>query len=336
MLCSGTEVFMAEPKRKFTREFKTEAVRLATSGDKPLAQVARELGILPNLLRNWKRQGEGREGQLAADVFPGHGRLPSQEEELHKLRREVAPGARLLKKNGPILCQGVAMKYAAIQAHRGQFSVALMCRVLGVSRSGFYGAPRRVLSARAKRDEELRSQLRVIHQASRRTYGSPRVHAELQAQGERCGRKRVARLMREAGLRVKVQRRFRPQTTDSKHSHRVADNVLARRFAVKEIERINQVWAGDITYVPTREVGQYLAVILDVASRKVVGWSMGRTLEASLASRALEMAVEARDPSGGLLHHSDRGVQYAAARLPRVAGPASVRTEHEPTSELLR
>jgi len=195
------------------------------------------------------------------------------------------------------------MKYAAIEAHRVQFSVALMCRVLGVSRSGFYAAPKRTRSARAKRDEELRSQLCVIHQASRRTYGSPRVHAELQAQGERCGRKRVASLMREAGLRVKVQRRFRPQTTDSKHSHRVADNVLARRFAVKEIERINQVWAGDITYVPTREGWLYLAVILDLASRKVVGWSMGRTLEASLAIGALQMAVEARGPNRSLLHH---------------------------------
>jgi transposase InsO family protein len=204
------------------------------------------------------------------------------------------------------------MKYRAIQSCRAQFSVALMCRVVGVSRAGFYAAGKRTGSARAKRDEELRAQIRIVHHASRGTYGSPRVHAELHGQGERCGRKRVARLMREAGLRVKVRRRFRPQTTDSRHPHRVAENVLARRFAVKEIEATNRVWAGDITYVPTREGWLYLAVILDLASRRVVGWSMKQTLDASLAINALVMALEARCPHDGLLHHSDRGVQYAA------------------------
>ena len=136
------------------------------------------------------------------------------------------------------------MKYAAVTAHQASFEVALMCRVLEVSRSGFYAARRR-----AKRDEELRTQVRVIHQASRCTYGIPRVHAELQAQGERCGRKRIARLMREAGLRVQVRRRLRPTTTDSKHTHRVAPNLLECRFAVTEIEAPNRVWAGDITYI---------------------------------------------------------------------------------------
>ena len=204
------------------------------------------------------------------------------------------------------------MKYAVITAHQACFSVALMCRALDVSRSGFYAARGRAASARAKRDEELRTQVRVIHQASRRTYGSPRVHAELQAQGERCGRKRIARLMRQEGLRVKVRRRMRPATTDSKHAHRVAPNLLDRRFAVTEIAATNRVWAGDITYVPTREGWLYLAIILDLASRKVVGWSMGRTLEASLVIDALRMAIEARCPGSGLLHHSDRGVQYAS------------------------
>lgn len=204
------------------------------------------------------------------------------------------------------------MKYAAIREHRAQFSVRLMCRVLGVSRTVFYAAARRPASARAKRDEELRVQVRLVHQASRRTYGSPRVHAELQAQGERCGRKRVARLMRAEGLRVKVSRRFRPQTTDSKHAYRVAENVLARRFAPRQIRATNRVWAGDITYIPTREGWLHLAVILDLASRRVIGWSMQATLEASLAIAALCMALEARGAGSGLLHHSDRGVQYAA------------------------
>jgi transposase InsO family protein len=204
------------------------------------------------------------------------------------------------------------MRYVAITAHRAQFSVALMCRALGVSRAGFYAAGKRAASARSRRDDELRARIRDVHQQSRRTYGSPRVHAELQAQGERCGRKRVARLMRAEGLRVKVRRRCRPQTTDSRHPHPVAENVLARRFAVAEVAAVNRVWAGDITYIPTREGWLYLAVILDLASRRVVGWSMQATLETSLAVAALQMALATRCPGGGLLHHSDRGVQYAA------------------------
>ncbi len=131
------------------------------------------------------------------------------------------------------------MKYAAIRAHRAKFSVTSMCRVLAVSRAGFYASGKRAASARTNRDQELRTRIRAVHDQSRRTYGSPRVHAELRAMGERCGRKRVARLMREAGLRVKVSRRFRPTTTDSKHTHRVAPNLLDRRFAVTEIEATN-------------------------------------------------------------------------------------------------
>jgi transposase InsO family protein len=159
------------------------------------------------------------------------------------------------------------MKYATITAHQASYPVVLMCRALEVSRSGFYAAQRRAKSDRVKRDEELRTRIPIVHQESRRTYGSPRVHAELQAQGERCGRKRIARLMRQEGLRVKVRRPMRPTTTGSKHTHRVAPNLLDRRFAVTEIEGVNRVWAGDITYVPTREGWLYLAVILDLASR---------------------------------------------------------------------
>jgi len=193
-----------------------------------------------------------------------------------------------------------------------------MCRVLGVSRAGFYAAGKRAAGARAKGDEQLRVLIRAAHYQSRCTYGSPRVHAELQAQGERCGRKRVARLMRQDGLRVKVRRRFRPRTTDSRHPHPVAENTPARRSSVAEVTAVNCVRACDITYAPTREGWLYLAVILDLASRRVVGWSMQATLESSLASAALRMALEARGPGRGLLHHSDGGVQYAACSYQEV------------------
>lgn len=203
------------------------------------------------------------------------------------------------------------MKYACIQAHRHRFPVALMCRVLGVSRSGFYAAQQRTMSQRACTDQRLRLDIRAIHRRSRGTYGSPRVHAELRAQGIRCGRKRVERLMRTDGLRAKPRRRYR-RTTISNHAHPLAPNVLDRQFAVTDAAGLDRVWAGDITYVPTREGWLYLAVLLDLASRRVVGWAMRPTLDQSLTHHALQLALLQRHPAPGLLHHSDRGVQYAA------------------------
>lgn len=209
------------------------------------------------------------------------------------------------------------MKYACILAHCAAFPVALMCRLLGVSRSGFYAAQRRDASQRTRVDQRLQHEIGVIHQRSRGTYGSPRVHTELREQGVRCGRKRVERLMRAAGLQAKRPRRSR-RTTNSCHPHPVAPNLLNRRFAVTEIAAPNRVWAGDITYMPTREGWLYLAVILDLASRAVVGWAMQPTLDQSLTHAALHMAVGRRCPQPGVLHHSDRGVQYAATDYQRV------------------
>ena len=203
------------------------------------------------------------------------------------------------------------MKYACIERHREEFAVKLMCRVLGVARSAYYAWRTREPSARARRKERLQVEVGAIYRTKHGRYGSPRVHAELQARGERVSRKQVARLMREKGLKGKKRRRFRT-TTNSEHAHPVAQNVLERKFAVKEIEGPDRAWAADITYVPTREGWLYLAVVLDLASRLVVGWSMGESLESSLATNALEMALQRRRPGKGLLHHSDRGVQYAS------------------------
>ncbi len=203
------------------------------------------------------------------------------------------------------------MCYACIAEHQQRFPVALMCRLLGVSRSGFYAAQRRAPSQRARTDQRLQHQIDAMHHRSRRTYGSPRIHAELRAQGVRCGRKRVERLMRAAGLQAKRPRRTR-RTTNSQHAHPVAPNLVDRRFAVTEVSACNRVWAGDITYLPTHEGWLYLAVILDLASRRVVGWAMQPTLDQSLTHAALQMAVLQRRPLPGVVHHSDRGVRYAA------------------------
>jgi transposase InsO family protein len=206
----------------------------------------------------------------------------------------------------------VSAKFACIAAHRQAFPVVLMCRVLAVSPSGFYAAQQRAASARARRDEQLTVRIRAAHQKSRRRYGAPRVHYELRVvQGERVGKNRVARLMRRDGLQGRRPRRV-VRTTDSAHGEPVAPNTLARQFGVATIPACDRVWTSDITYVPTREGWLYLAVILDLASRRVVGWAVRATLERELVLAALTMALIHRQPGRGVLHHSDRGSQYAS------------------------
>lgn len=186
--------------------------------------------------------------------------------------------------------------------------MALLCRVLGVSRSGYYAWRTRPPSPAQHRREELTEQVRQIHREVRQRYGSPRMHAELVARGHPCCVNFVADLMRAAGLSAKTPRKF-VRTTDSNHSRPVAANVLDRRFEVAEP---NAVWVADITYIPTREGWVYLAVVEDLFSRMVVGWSMAETMESRLVVDALGMAVCGRRPGEGVLAHSDRGSQYAS------------------------
>ena len=182
----------------------------------------------------------------------------------------------------------------------------MMCRLLEVRRSTYYAWRKRPESRRTKEDRRLVIEIELSHKASDRTYGSPRVHEDLQEQGIRCGRKRVARLMRENGIRAKQARRFKA-TTDSDHNDPVAPNLLDREFHVDVPDR---VWVADLTYIWTREGWLYLAVILDLFSRRVVGWSMSKRITSQLTLEALSVALWSRKPSPGLLHHSDRGSQY--------------------------
>jgi transposase InsO family protein len=200
------------------------------------------------------------------------------------------------------------VKFNAIEAEKAKYPVSLMCRVLEVSRAGYYASRARPESNRTKANRQLAAKIRDVYDTSRRRYGSPRVHAELRVGGDKVGRHRVARMMRQEGLVARKKRRFRA-TTQSKHGEPVARNVLARNFAV---EKLNQAWVGDITYLPTAEGWLYLAVLLDLCSKAVVGWAMSEELDASIALAALRMALERRRPASGLVHHSDRGVQYAS------------------------
>jgi transposase InsO family protein len=190
-----------------------------------------------------------------------------------------------------------------------------MCQVLKVGRSGYYDwrARRRRSDSgpRQKRRERLLAEIRQAHRRSRGLYGSPRVCAELQAQGVKVSENTVAKLMKRAGIASKVRRRFVVHTTDSNHEHPVAPNTLERRFDVREWELPNVAWCTDITCVWTDEGWLYLAAVMDLCSRKIVGWAMAEHLRAELCLQALGMALEHRSPTAGLLHHSDRGLQYA-------------------------
>ena len=199
--------------------------------------------------------------------------------------------------------------YRFIHAERATYPITLLCRVLRVARSAYYAWTGRGVSARAQADAELTAQIAAAHAQSRRTYGAPRIHAALRAGGVRCARKRVARLMRAAGL-VGCHRRRRARTTIANPAHAPAPNLVARDFAATSPDRL---WFGDITYLPTREGWLYLAVLLDAHSRRVVGWAMAEHLRAELALDVLALALRVRRPPPGLVHHTDRGCQYTAA-----------------------
>lgn len=199
------------------------------------------------------------------------------------------------------------MRYRFIRDHREAFPVGLMCRVLEVGRVGFYTWLKRPESPRSRENRRLIVEIKAIHKESRQTYGSPRVHADLKEKGYAIGKHRVARLMRQNGIVSKHRRKFKA-TTDSNHHHPVAENKLQRRFDASEP---GQCWVSDITYIPTREGWLYLAVTLDLFHRRVVGWSMDRWITRQLVIEALNMAIKNGNLKRGLIHHSDRGVQYA-------------------------
>lgn len=204
------------------------------------------------------------------------------------------------------------MRFGFIRDHRETFRVRSMCRTLDVSHSGFYAWLSRDESARDREDARLGQLIRAVHDDHRLVYGAPRVHKVLQRSGEVCSRKRVAKIMRRMGLRSRATRRFRIQTTNSKHDHPIATDLLQRNFMAAAP---NRAWVSDITYIGTEEGWLYLAVIMDLFSRRIVGWSMGSTMDVSLVTSALGMAVENRRPAPGCIFHSDRGSQYACAEF---------------------
>ncbi|WP_443026103.1 IS3 family transposase [Sphingomonas sp. PB2P19] len=303
-------------KRRFTDEFKREAVALWETSGRMQTEVAAELGIMPTMLRRWQRKlGDSSASAESPAAKPPVSAMTSpadQASEIARLRRELDRARMerdIPKKSRRHLCGDAAMKFAFIEQHASTWPVNVMCRMLGVSRSGYYDWRVRAPSARTTANLALLHDVRRLQARHQGRYGSPRMHAALRAEGRPCSRGRVERLMRRHRIRALAGRRFRPCTTDSRHYLPIAPNLLAQRFAASVP---NTIWLADITYIATGEGWLYLAAVLDLATRKIVGWAMRDHMRTELPLAAMMMAVQRQRPALGLICHSDRGSQYAA------------------------
>ncbi|MFN8575098.1 MAG: IS3 family transposase [Gemmatimonadaceae bacterium] len=294
------------PRRQFSDEFKEGAVRLVLDEGKTVGAVARELDLTPSALGGWVRQARAERTKGKS------GLMKEEREELTRLRkenRELRLERDLLKKVFGPLRQRSAVAFTAIAAERAHVPVRMLCRWFGVSPSGFYASQTRPESRRAQEDRRLKVLLHASFTGGRGYYGSPRIHDDFIEWGEHVSRKRIIRLKQEEGLQARVRKRYRV-TTDSDHDQPIADNLLRQDFTA---ERPNQRWVGDTSELRIGEQGKaYLAVILDLYSRFVVGWAISAVNDRHLTIKALEMALKRRCPGLGLLHHSDQGSTYAS------------------------
>ena len=301
-------------RRKFTREFKLEAVRLIKGRGVSYVQASQDLGVHVSQLRDWVKK-------LSDDpqhAFPGLGQMKPEQAEIARLQREVTKlkaERDILKKSRGLLREGIDVKFGFIARHRGIWPAGWLCGALGVSRGGFYAWLTRPRSQRSHDDEELGTKVRISFVASDRTYGARRVWHDLLAEGVSCGLHRIERLMRLQALRARPRRRRLPPDLGERQATAVAPNVLDRGF---EASAPNRKWIADFTYVWTAEGWLYVAAVIALFSRRVVGWSMKAEMTAQLVTDALMMAVWRRGKPDALLHHSDRGSQYTSEQFQRL------------------
>ncbi|MGH8513364.1 MAG: IS3 family transposase [Gammaproteobacteria bacterium] len=301
-------------RRKFTREFKLEAVRLIKDRGVSYVQASQDLGVHTSQLRDWVKK-------LADDpqhAFPGQGQMKPEQLEIAQLKREVTKlkaERDILKKGRGLLREGIDVKFGFIAKHRGIWPANWMCEALGVSRGGFYAWLTRPRSKRSRDDEELGAKVRASFVGSDRTYGARRVWKDLAAEGVFSGLHRIERLMRSQALKARPRRRRLPPDLGARQTDAVAPNVLDRGF---EAPAPNRKWIADFTYVWTAEGWLYVAAVIDLFSRRVVGWSMSAGMTAQLVTDALVMAIWRRGKPDALLHHSDRGSQYTSEQFQRL------------------
>ncbi|WP_423824705.1 IS3 family transposase [Salinibacter ruber] len=298
---------MPRTRPPYPQKFRDQIIELARNGRSP-SDLAEEFEPTETTIRNWIKQADRDEGKSA------DGLSTDEREELRELRkklrqlqqeRDILAKANGLVRSGDRRCTTKIFRF--IDAHQAEFPISVMCRVLRVSRSGYYAWRKRPPSKRARKDAMLTEKIRQIHEKSRGTYGSPRIHAALQGEGIRVGEKRVARLMKAAGLRG-ASRRKRPSTTIRDDSRRPAPDLVDRDFTASEPD---ELWVADITYVPTDGGYLYLSVVLDAFSRRIIGWAMADHLRTEIVLEALDMATQQRSPED-TVHHSDQGSQYTA------------------------
>ncbi|MEN8133660.1 MAG: IS3 family transposase [Pseudomonadota bacterium] len=290
-------------RREYTEDFKRDAVALVTDQGYKVSEAARSLGIGDGLIRRWKREFE--------DEASGARLGTDEREELKRLRKEVRllrMEKEILKKASQYFGEGNEVKYGFIRDHAERWPVVHQCRLLGVQRSAYYDWRDQPCKVIPPEELALRRRMKELFRASRDSLGSRMLAKNLRKEGFTIGRDKARRLMKVLNLKVKQKRRYKV-TTDSKHQLPVAENVLNREFSP---QAPNQAWGTDITYLWTQEGWIYLAVVIDLYSRRVVGWAMDRRMKKALVIRALMMAVNLRKPPPGLIHHSDRGSQYAS------------------------
>ncbi|MFI6890046.1 IS3 family transposase [Streptosporangium canum] len=314
---------MARPS-KYGEEFKKDAVRLVRESRRTCADVARELGMNRETLRVWVREAENAEAEA------GTGLARSEREELTRLRKRVAEletEKEILRKAAAYF-QGdgsLSGRFGFISAHRLVYGVKRLCRVLNVRRSAFYAwlAREPARQVRAAEDERIVTEIRRLHTASGGTNGSPRITADLREAGEHINDKRIARLMRVHNIVGLHLRRGRRTTIPDKGAPPVAD-LLERDFTPGDVDRR---WCGDITYLPVGDSWLYLATVIDIGSRRLIGWSIADHLRTGLVSDALEAAVRARGGgrADGVIFHADRGCQYMSAEFARLCDTNGIR-----------
>ncbi|WP_156947059.1 IS3 family transposase [Bradyrhizobium sp. WSM3983] len=307
-------------RRKFSREFKVEAVKLVRERGVSVAQAGRDLGVHENVLRKWVKEF----GSDPVQAFPGHGQMKPEQLEIERLRREVTKlkAERDIPKKGRcLLREGSDMKFVFIAKHRNIWPVAWLCEAMGVSRSGFHAWLNRSPSARSRSDETVGQRIKASFLASDRTYGARRVWRDLLADGVDCGLHRIERLMRLQALRARPRRRRLPKDEGNRQIANVPANLLDRQFVA---ERPNQKWIADFTYIWTAEGWLYVSAVIDLFSRRVVGWSMSASMTAQLVADGLLMAIWRRGKPDALMHHSDRGSQYVSEQFQRLMADSGI------------
>ncbi|MCM3885222.1 IS3 family transposase [Frankia sp. R82] len=311
---------MPRSKPPYTEEFRQQMVDLVRAGRLP-EELAKEYGPSGQSIRNWVREASRQDDTRADEISA------AEREELNRLRKEnrqLREERDILRKANDFLRDGDRsdMKFALIDAEKTHHSVSVLARVLGVSREGYYAWRRRGgRSTRTAADQTLTTKITAVHAASRATYGAPRVHADLAAAGVQVGRKRVARLMKQAGLQGVHRRRPVSLTRRDRAAHLPPD-LVNRDFTAPAP---NQIWTADVTYIPTEQGWLYLAVVLDLYARRIVGWSMSAEQKTPLVADALTMALRHRRPEPGIIHHSDQGSQYTSREFAKICEKHQVR-----------